>query len=998
MEKLFGIPVDGLLVGLLVALGVAAVIVGVLAVRNPILVKLGVRNVERRRGRSTLIVVGLMLGTTIVAAALTTGDTMSHSIRVEAVQALGSIDEVVSPRGATDDIAGELGDSTGRNFLDAAIVEDVDAALAGKNLTDGVAPVILDDVAAQAPASRQTEPRVRVFGSDPERMDGFSPIEPVAGGRAELGDLAEGEVFLNADGADELDTKAGETLLLYAEGKPVSVTVRDVVTFTGTGEDGPAVLLPLAGAQKLLGREDQIDGVMISNRGGIISGAALSDEVVAALHPVELHYDVDVTPAKQDVLELADEAGSAFMAFFTTFGSFSIAAGILLIFLIFVMLAAERRGELGIARAIGSRRGHLVESFTFEGVAYDLLAALVGALLGAAVAFAMIAAMAGIFGAQDFDIEFSVTWRSLAIAYSLGVLLTLIVVALSAWRVSLMTISTAIRNAPEPPRAHRRRWLLGTLGVIAGLLLFASGVAGSQATPLLLGMSIVLVSVVPLARMAGVPDRVAFTTSGLAIVVIWMLPWHLWEDVFGPLSMNFSTWIASGLMVVVGAVWTIMYNADLLLDGTMRVFGRIRALAPILKISMAYPLAGRFRTGTTLAMFTLVVFTLVTGTVSSASFIAASANVDAVGGGFDIRSATAPTAPLGDPQAALRAKLGADAADFPVVGSQSVLAVDANQTGAGGGPAVVRRPRPRLELPRAHHVRPRRDRHRLRVGPRGVGRDRVRARAGGGRQLRRAAPRQLQLRRRAAGLPADRLLLRRRHLRSDQRPDPGHADRPHDGPQDHRRPQGHGAVRDGGNLDLAGDARGRVPGTRRADDPLLPGRARRRSGRRRRSTLESAFIQNGLEAESIQSVVDENQAASLTINRLILAFMGLGLIVGVAALGVISARAVVERRQHIGVLRAVGFRRGMVEAAFLLESSFVALTAIVVGTALGLLLANNIVSDQRRQPSWEGIELVVPWVNLGIIFFTVYAVALLATLAPAVRASRIRPAEALRYE
>jgi putative ABC transport system permease protein len=42
--------------------------------------------------------------------------------------------------------------------------------------------------------------------------------------------------------------------------------------------------------------------------------------------------------------------------------------------------------------------------------------------------------------------------------------------------------------------------------------------------------------------------------------------------------------------------------------------------------------------------------------------------------------------------------------------------------------------------------------------------------------------------------------------------------------------------------------------------------------------------------------------------------MALGLIVGVAALGVISARSVVERRQQIGVLRAVGFRRGMVQA------------------------------------------------------------------------------------
>ena len=42
------------------------------------------------------------------------------------------------------------------------------------------------------------------------------------------------------------------------------------------------------------------------------------------------------------------------MSFFTTIGTFSIAAGVLLIFLIFVMLAGERRGELGIARGRGN--------------------------------------------------------------------------------------------------------------------------------------------------------------------------------------------------------------------------------------------------------------------------------------------------------------------------------------------------------------------------------------------------------------------------------------------------------------------------------------------------------------------------------------------------------------------------------------------------------------------------------------------------------------------
>jgi putative ABC transport system permease protein len=162
--------------------------------------------------------------------------------------------------------------------------------------------------------------------------------------------------------------------------------------------------------------------------------------------------------------------------------------------------------------------------------------------------------------------------------------------------------------------------------------------------------------------------------------------------------------------------------------------------------------------------------------------------------------------------------------------------------------------------------------------------------------------------------------------------------------------------------------------------------------------LESAFLPNGMQAESIKQVVEDAVAANQTFNRLIQGFMGLGLIVGVAALGVISARAVVERRQQIGVLRAIGFRRGMVQAVFLIESSFIALTSIVAGTLLGLVLASNIVRDSSKQASWENLHLVVPWLNLGLVFLVVYAVALAATFAPALRASRIRPAEALRYQ
>ena len=100
MKELFGIPLDTLLVVLAIALGAGLVGVGALALRNPILLKLGIRNAGRRRARSALIVLGLMLGTMMMTAALATGDTMSHTIRTSAVRALGQTDEIVSPKGA----------------------------------------------------------------------------------------------------------------------------------------------------------------------------------------------------------------------------------------------------------------------------------------------------------------------------------------------------------------------------------------------------------------------------------------------------------------------------------------------------------------------------------------------------------------------------------------------------------------------------------------------------------------------------------------------------------------------------------------------------------------------------------------------------------------------------------------------------------------------------------------------------------------------------------
>jgi len=688
MKELFGIPVDTLLVILAVALAVALGIVGILALRNRILVKLAVRSAGRRPGRSALIVVGLMLGTTIVAAALTTGDTMNHTVRATAVRALGETDVTLAPKGAIDDIPGALGAATGTGWLDEEVVPVVESAVRDSGLVDGVTGAIVDQVSVQSVAQRQSEPSVVLFAADPSRMEGFSPIVGEAGEPVSLADLGAGQIYLNRKAARELHVSAGNGVVVYAAGKAQEALVRDVVTFDGAATADAAMLVPLEAAQELFGRPGGIQAVLVSNRGDAFSGAALSDRVADLLAPVALARDLEVETVKQDAIDDAEAAGAAFVSFFTTFGTFSIAAGILLIFLIFVMLATERRGELGIARAIGTRRGHLVETFTFEGAVYDLAAAAVGAVLGAVVAFGMVFLMAEAFGATDadegFQIEFAVSVRSLVIAFAIGLLLTLLVVAVSAWRVSVMTISTAIRNLPEPsvPR-KRRRLVLALVGLVAGLGLAFLGLSGDTATPLLLGVSLAIMSLVPLLRLVGVSERIAFTACGLAVVVFLLLPWRYLESVFGTLAMDFGTWIVSGLLIVVGTVWVIVFNADVLLAAVMRVLSHFRRLAPIVRMSIAYPLAARFRTGTTLAMFTLVVYTLVVGGTTSNAFMRAFNDEQVFGGGFDVRADIAASNPVPDMTGAIARAPGLNPANFEVVASQSFLPIEAKQEGPG---------------------------------------------------------------------------------------------------------------------------------------------------------------------------------------------------------------------------------------------------------------------------------------------------------------------------
>jgi putative ABC transport system permease protein len=120
--------------------------------------------------------------------------------------------------------------------------------------------------------------------------------------------------------------------------------------------------------------------------------------------------------------------------------------------------------------------------------------------------------------------------------------------------------------------------------------------------------------------------------------------------------------------------------------------------------------------------------------------------------------------------------------------------------------------------------------------------------------------------------------------------------------------------------------------------------------------------------------------------------IGLITLIG-AAIGLMNIMlvAVTERTKEVGLVKAIGGKSKTVRSQFLLEAMLISIMGAIFGIILGILLG-NVVS------MLIGTGFVVPWnwVILGIVICSITG--LLAGLYPALKAGRLNPIEALRYE
>lgn len=804
-----------------------------------------------------------------------------------------------------------------------------------------------------------------------------------------------------------------------------------------------------------------------------------------------------VLPIKESVLVAADRAGNLLSTIFLLFSLLSIAAGLLLVFLIFSLLVASRRTELGIARALGATAGDVIAMFTLEGAAYAALATVAGVPAGLAVSRGLLATLvwavesgyAGFTGSGARVAEvarWSAEPRSIVLAGAIGMLLTVATVAIAVWRVTRVTIVTAIRDLPEPPRRRRsaRAATAVATSFVSSAAVAAFGVAVTvwgawavRGTWFSIGLSIIAVAVGIAVRDAAArwdeaePDearRLGVTTGAALCGVLWLLPfdWQVWLGM-KQFDGGIEYFAVGGLSAVAATMVVAALNGDLVHRGVARLLSRLRMPSPALRLALAHTARYPYRTGMTATMFAVVIFMLTIMQVLTASISDSQGDRQTAYGGFEIQGQVSnQLVTFGQAQAddlALSVAGNIGGAGGAVTPSPTPMPNTLNSNPApvvaGEAPggraerdALLAREPSRLatEAVESLALRP----YLLGVGTRVTSAVALLqlsaarpawggyAVAGIDEGFARSASIALENRTAAYASDQDAWLAVARDpslaiVDSGVLP----------------KPEARGVTAGLGMIGFTLEGLPSAPGTmvaqqiwianpltqtgqvgakpvtvvgvidRRASpnfrgvhvsigalrglgQPFRPPLARYYFRLREgvaigdaRAAIGETFFADGLQTTNLDDTWRNQTGPVLLGSGLLQLFVGLGLISGIAALAVVATRSILERRQQIGMLRAVGATRVQVASSLLLEATAVVALGGVAGTAIGLWLCRNVFAVQffdRFRPG--SVLMVVPWEQLAATLALTCAFAMLATVVPAWRGASVPPVAAIRAD
>ncbi|MDP1795298.1 MAG: FtsX-like permease family protein, partial [Acidimicrobiales bacterium] len=638
------------------------------------------------------------------------------------------------------------------------------------------------------------------------------------------------------------------------------------------------------------------------------------------------------------------------------------------------MLAEERLAELGTMRAVGMSREPLIAAFTLEGASYALLGSTLGGLAGLGLGQFMVGfaansttATAGV--SKGLNIRFYADPDTLITGIAAGFFLSALVVIGTSYRVSRLEVIRAIRGLPPPRRVYRPMGLpLLAAGTFAG---FGVGLYGYN----IRGSFLCLLG--PVVGLTCLGLLVSRRHGYVASAIVATVPMMAWCTAFllvnrDPRAPETAGTVAGVIQVAAGVLFVNAIQAHLARG--VRRLGRGRNAVPS-RLGLANPLAHRVRTLLTVGPFALVVFSLVYAEgLSSLISSELTALGPAITGDYQVYASSSPAKPfafkeLDSPNVTTVAPFANFVGSFsggPVTQRfWPVSAFDDRLTKAN--PPTLLNRSPEFASDREAYTAVRRDPDLIIVSTNflysetrtlGKGSNETLAPPVPGNVFTMTDPvtgtaRDVTV---AATMYTDVTGLGALY-----------------GVEGAREMFGRRVVENAALIEVSGDPEQFV------------------------RQLNQAGVKNGMEATVVATAAKSFFSFVNDTVNLYRSDLGIGIVVGIAGIGVVLVRSVRDRRRQIGTLRAMGVESTQIGSSFLIEGAFVTVQALVIGAGLGVV---NVMTLTRSDIIVGVIgyepELPTPPISIVVVATLLFFASLAASYGPARSASRIPPAVALR--
>ena len=435
------------------------------------MLRVTLKTLVARKVRLAMSALAIVLGVAFVAGSYVFTDTLDSTFEEIFSDLHGDV--IVRPEGSRglSALVGSDAIDNDTRTVPASVVEQL-AGLDGARRVDGVVEnrsvfVVGSDGRV---VSSGGAPGIGANWSDAPNTTGEAPLK-ITTGRPPAGD---GEVVLDVRTAELGGYGLGDTvhLVTSAEQAEIEATLVGTATFGESASLAGATLalFETSTAQRLLlAGADAYSTITIAARDGVSQEQLRSEVETVIPDGLEVKTGAETSNETSDGLR---EALSFFTTFLLIFAAVALFVGTFLILNTFSILVAQRSQEMALYRALGAGRRQVTRSVLVEAFVVGLLGATVGLVLGLVVAHLLKLA----FGAFGLDLGpggLVVEPRTVAVAYGVGVTVTMAAAYIPARRAARVSPMAAMRDDIALPQAPRslHAGLGGVLAIVgAGLL------------------------------------------------------------------------------------------------------------------------------------------------------------------------------------------------------------------------------------------------------------------------------------------------------------------------------------------------------------------------------------------------------------------------------------------------------------------------------------------------------------------------------------------------